>query len=232
MILQCIAVDDEPLSLSKTESFIKQVPYLNLLEKFSSAIDALNFVKNNKVDLIFLDIQMDNLTGIQFLEVLNPHPQIIFTTAYDQYALKGYELDICDYLLKPYSFERFLKAVEKAHQIATQRTVDNEINKNTRFIFVKTNSKYEKIEFNEILYIESKGDYLLITTPTRKVMTLMTLKNIEELLPSGLFLRVHKSFIVSIDKIRSAEYARIHIENYIIPVGDAYRESFRQALSL
>jgi DNA-binding LytR/AlgR family response regulator len=229
MILQCIAIDDEPLALSKIETFASKIPYLNLRAQFSTALEALTYLKHNKTDLIFLDIQMDNLTGIQFLEVLNPRPLIILTTAYGQYALQGYELDVCDYLLKPFSFERFLKAVEKACQLTghTSRKSDNA----DQFIFVKTNYKYEKIDFDSILYIESQGDYLQIVTDTTKPLTLMTLKNIEEILPAGKFFRVHKSFIVALDKIKSVEYARIHLDQLTIPIGDAYRESFWQKLT-
>jgi Response regulator of the LytR/AlgR family len=229
MIMQCIAIDDEPLALSKIENFARKIPYLNLQAQFPSALEVLAYLKKNKTDLIFLDIQMDNLTGIQFLEVLNPRPLIIFTTAYSQYALQGYELDVCDYLLKPFSFERFLKAVEKAYQLTDY--TDKKSDKADEYIFIKTNYKYEKIDFDTILYIESQGDYLQIVTDNAKTLTLMTLKNIEEILPSGKFFRVHKSFIVALDKIKSVEYARIHLDQLTIPIGDAYRNSFWQKLT-
>jgi DNA-binding LytR/AlgR family response regulator len=227
--MQCIAIDDEPLALSKIENFARKIPYLNLQAQFPSALEALAYLKKNKTDLIFLDIQMDNLTGIQFLEVLNPRPLIIFTTAYGQYALQGYELDVCDYLLKPFSFERFLKAVEKAYQLTGY--TNKKSDKADQYIFVKTNYKYEKIDFDTILYIESQGDYLQIVTNNAKTLTLTTLKNIEEILPSGRFFRVHKSFIVALDKIKSVEYARIHLDQLTIPIGDAYRDSFWQKLT-
>jgi DNA-binding LytR/AlgR family response regulator len=230
MTLNCIAVDDEPLSLAKTAHFVSQVPYLSLAASFPSALEAHSYLKEHTVDLMFLDIQMDEMTGIQFLELLRPRPLVIFTTAYDHYALRGYELDVCDYLLKPFSLERFVKAVDKAYQIIGMNS--REQAKREDHLFVKTNNKYERIDFGDILFVESKGDYLLIVTAEGRTMTLMTLKNMEDLLPSRNFIRVHKSFIVALDKVKSVEYGRVHVAGHIIPVGDAYRDTLRRSLQL
>lgn len=228
MNIRCITVDDEPFSLAKINGFVDQVPYLTLVSAFSSALEALAFIKQNPIDLIFLDIQMDNLTGIQMLEILNPKPAVILMTAYDQYALKSYELNVSDYLLKPYSFERFLKATDKVYNLLqpSQIVADN------HFIFLKTEYRLERVNFDEILYIESKGDYIHVVTQRVKILTLMTLKNIIAKLPDEMFIRVHKSFVVAINKIEAIEHGRIHIKNAEIPIGDTYREMFWNKLAL
>ncbi len=229
MTIRCIAVDDEPLSLAKINGFIAKVPYFSLVSSFSSAIEALAYLKQNPVDLIFLDIQMDNLTGIEMLEILNPKPAIILTTAYDQYALKGYELNVCDYLLKPYSFERFMKAAEKVYNLIQPPIVSTP---SDSFIFLKTEYRLEKVNFDEVLYIESRGDYIYVITTSAKILTLMTLKSIEEKLPEDKFIRVHKSYIVAINKIDAIEQGRIQIRTSAIPVGDMYRKKVWERLSL
>lgn len=229
MTLRCITVDDEPLSLAKIEGFIAKTPYLTLVSSFLSAIEALNYLKQNHIDLIFLDIQMDNLTGIQLLEILDPKPDVILTTAYDQYALKGYELNVSDYLLKPYSFERFLKAVEKVYQSVPPVQTSKE---SDTFIFLKNEYRHEKASFNDILYIESQGDYLSVVMRQSKIFTLMTLKTMAEMLPAEQFIRVHKSFIVAIDKIDAIEHARIRIKDKVIPIGETYRETILKRLSI
>jgi two-component system, LytTR family, response regulator len=229
MTIRCITVDDEPFSLAKINGFIAKVPYLSLISSFPSAIEALAFMKQNSVDLIFLDVQMENLTGIQLLEIMNPKPAVILTTAYDQYALKGYELNVTDYLLKPYSFERFLKATEKVYHQLKQHPAETD---NDSFIFLKTEYRLEKVNFNDIFYIESRGDYVYVVCNDSKILTLMTLKNMIAKLPDDMFIRVHKSYIVSISKIKAIEQGRIHIHGITVPVGDMYREIVWKRLSL
>jgi two-component system, LytTR family, response regulator len=229
MTIRCITVDDEPFSLAKINGFIAQVPYLSLISSFPSAMEALAFMKQNSTDLIFLDVQMENLTGIQLLEILNPKPAVILTTAYDQYALKGYELNVTDYLLKPYSFERFLKATEKVHQQLKQHPAETD---NDAFIFLKTEYRLEKVNFDDIFYIESRGDYVYVVCSEAKILTLMTLKNMIAKLPKEKFIRVHKSYVVSISKIKAIEQGRIHIHGITVPVGDMYREILWKSLSL
>lgn len=222
MKINCIAIEDEPLALKKITEFIEQVDYLNLLEGFNNAIDAIGYLKRNSVDLIFLDIQMKKLSGIQFMESLQNKPKIIITSAYDEYALKGYELDVADYLLKPFSFDRFLKSVEKVYN----QLVQTKTSLNNNFIFIKTEYRIEKIELNDILFIQGMKDYLQIHTSNRKIMTLQTFKNLLEILPSSDFQRVHNSYIVAIAKIENIERNRIQIGKEIIPISDSYKEKF------
>lgn len=231
MTLRCITVDDEPLSLAKIKGFVEQVPYLTLVASFSSAVEAMAYLKENPADLVFLDIQMDNLTGIQMLEIMETKPKVILTTAYDQYAIKGYELNVCDYLLKPFSFDRFLKAVEKVYNQyqAAAPVVSNETN---NFIFIKAEYRLEKVNFNDILFVESRGDYLYIVLKHAKILTLMTMKNLVDMLPAGQFIRVHKSYLVSMDKIDAIEHGRIRIKDAVIPIGETYRNEVWKKLAL
>jgi two-component system LytT family response regulator len=222
MQINCIAIEDEPLALKKLIGFINKIEYLRLSKTFDNAIEAISYLKENSIDLIFLDIQMEEFTGIQFLETIKQRPKIIITTAYDKYAVKGYEFDVADYLLKPFTFERFVQAVEKVFNNITERlTIAS-----SDYIFVKTEYRLEKIKVSEILYIEGMNEYLRIVTENKKVMTLQNFKSMEEMLPKNNFLRVHKSFIVAIDKIESIERNRIKIQKMIIPVSDSYKETF------
>ena len=222
MKINCIAIEDEPLALKKIKEFIEQVDFLNLMEGFNNAVDAIGFLKTNSVGLIFLDIRMKKLSGIQFLESLQIKPKVIITSAYDEYALKGYELDVADYLLKPFTFERFLKSVDKVY---------NQINSiesgySNDYIFVKTEYRIEKVEIKDILYIQGMKDYLQIHTTDRKIMTLQTFKNLLEILPQIDFQRVHNSYIVSISKIDNIERNRIRIGKELIPISDSYKDKF------
>jgi len=222
MKINCIAIEDEPLALKKIREFIEQVDYLNLLEGFNNAVDAIGFLKKNPVDLIFLDIRMKKLSGIQFLESLQFKPKVIITSAYDEYALKGYELEVADYLLKPFTFERFLRSVDKVYN-QLNGFVSNKTND---YIFVKTEYRIEKIEIKDILYIQGMKDYLQIHTTDRKIMTLQTFKNLLEILPQIDFQRVHNSYIVSISKIENIERNRIRIGKDLIPISDSYKDKF------
>ena len=235
MRINCIAIDDEPLALEKIREYIKRIGYLNLLSVFDNAIDALEFMKTNKVDLIFLDIQMEELTGIQMIETLQDKPKIILTTAYDEYALKGYELDVCDYLLKPISFQRFLQACEKVYkqidpdvQVQKDPIEKPDNNKNLNYFFVKNGSKTQKVDFDDILFVEGMKDYLRIWTAKEKIMTLLSFKKLESLLPPDKFVRIHKSYFISIDKIESIERNRIKISGERLPIGNSYRRAFYQ----
>ncbi len=175
MKINCIAIDDEPLALDKIREYIKRIGYLNLLSTFDNAIDAIDFIKTNQVELIFLDIQMEELTGIQMLEAMHDKPKVVLTTAYDEYALKGYELDVTDYLLKPISFQRFLKACEKVYklidpEITNENVKQPESDEDLEYFFVKNGSKTQKIDFEDILFVEGMKDYLRIWTAEEKVM--------------------------------------------------------------
>lgn len=228
MNLKVIVIEDEPLALKKVVGFIEKIDYLTLSKTFDNAIDAISYLKTNSVDLIFLDIQMEEFTGIQFLEAVKVRPKVIITTAYDKYAIKGYELDVADYLLKPFTFERFLQAVERvSNTIAEHQTQSN-----NDFIFVKTEYRLEKVKLSEILYIEGMSEYLRVVTKTKKVMTLLNFKSIEELLPKNNFLRVHKSYVVALDKIESIERNRIKIGDNIIPISESFKEIFYNKIGI
>jgi DNA-binding LytR/AlgR family response regulator len=222
-MINCIVVEDSPLAIKKMEDFIRQVPLLNLLCSFDNGIEAVTFIQAQKVDLVFLDIQMERFTGLQFLEAVRFPPKIIIVSAYSQYAIHGFEHNVSDYLLKPYSFERFLKAVEKVQselQIKTTKT----------YLFVKTEYRMERVDFDDILYIEGMGAYLQIVTGHSKIMTLQTFVQLERLLPCEQFQRIHKSFIVSLDKIESIERNVLKIAERRIPVGKSYQEVFYKKL--
>src|SRR5664279_2364843 len=222
MQINCIAIDDEPLALSKLEGFISKVPELILVRTFDDPIEAIGWLKENSTDLIFLDIKMEQLTGIQFLEAIEPSSKVILTTAFDQYALKGFELNVTDYLLKPFSFQRFLQAVNKAMEhFSIKKNPEND-----SFIFVKTEYRLERIDIDDILYIEGMKDYLRIICTGKKIMTLQSFAKIEESLPDNKFCRVHKSYIVALSLIKSVERGVILIADQRIPVSNTYKENF------
>ncbi|MDQ7947436.1 MAG: LytTR family DNA-binding domain-containing protein [Pedobacter sp.] len=238
MILKCIAVDDEPLALDIIEDYISKVPFLSLVKRTENAIEALQLVQEGGIDLVFLDVQMPDLTGIQFLKIASGKAHYILTTAYSQYALESYDLNVSDYLLKPIAFDRFYKAVEKVHgqfqkaepapapEPASVGPANATAAPIQDFIFVKTEHKIQKIELQDILYIEGLKDYISIYTKNERVITLQNMKKMEETLPKGEFIRVHKSYIISIDKIESIERSRISIASKVIPIGDTYRDEF------
>lgn len=225
MSINCIVVDDTPLAVEKLEGFIRQLPSLNLLRSFNSGIEAISFLQGNPVDLVFLDIQMEQFSGLQFLEALQNRPGIIIVSAYSQYAVQGFDYAVTDYLLKPYSFERFLKAVDKVQN-------DLGIKAPKDYMFVKTEYRMERVDFADILYIEGQGAYLRIFTPKAKIMTLSTFRNMENLLPADNFMRVHKSYIVALNKIESIERSVIRIGGEYIPVGQSYHERFFKEFNL
>lgn len=226
MKINCIVIEDEPLALRKIADFINRIDYLNLLQVFNNAINAIGFLKTNAVDLIFLDIRMKKLSGIQFLEALKTKPKVIITSAYDEYALKGYELDVSDYLLKPFSFERFVKSVEKVYN---ELKPDN-LGKTNDYLFVKTEYRIEKIDLDNILYIKGMKDYLQIITTDKKIMTLQSFKNIIQFLPEKEFVRVHNSYIIAISKIDNIERNRIKIRDEMIPISASYKDDFYNLL--
>lgn len=220
-MISCIIVEDEPLALKRTKEYVEKIPYLNLLHSFDNGFEAIGYLKEHPVDLIFLDIKMDELTGIQLLEALDKRPYVIITTAYSKYALQGYELNVTDYLLKPFTIERFIKAVEKVADKLEQK-VEN----NRDFFFVKTDYKIEKVFFKDVQFIEGMRDYRNIQTESRKILTLQTFGDLERELPDSLFCRVHKSFIVALNKIELIERNRIKINDKMIPISETYKESF------
>jgi DNA-binding LytR/AlgR family response regulator len=227
-MINCIAVDDEPLALDLIEDNIKQVPFLNLVGTCKNAFEAAEIIQNNKIDLIFLDIQMPGISGIQFIKSLTSNPMVIFITAYEQYALEGFDLNVIDYLLKPVSLERFLKACNKANEFFVLKNQANKTQNSfiDEYFFVNAEYSLVKIKYNEILYIEGLKDYIKIylSTQPRPVITRMTMKSIEEKLSVLPFMRVHKSFIVSLSKIESIRNLKISIGTHIIPVSEQFAD--------
>ncbi len=218
MTINCIIVEDEPIALERTTSFVEKIPLLNLVGSFDGSLEALAYLKSNSVDLIFLDIEMEDLTGIELLENATITAQVIITTAYDKYALKGYELNVIDYLLKPFSFDRFIKAVDKVKVSASTPPQQ-------AYIFVKTAHRLEKIMINDILHIEGMGEYRKVITKEKKIMTLQTFTEFESLFLPQSICRVHKSHMVSLQNIDSVERNRIRIGDKIIPISETYKSN-------
>jgi two-component system, LytTR family, response regulator LytT len=243
MTLNCIAVDDEPLALGLVCKFIEQTPFLNLVGRYSGAVDALKAIHNEKIDLIFLDIQMPDLNGIELARVLDKgsdKPRIIFTTAYNQFALEGYKVDALDYLLKPFNYEEFLRAAQKAltyHELinkpAAPAPTPNSEHADDNYLFLKVEYQLVRIALDDILYIEGLKDYVKVHLKNveKAVLSLTSLKALEEKLPSKRFMRVHRSFIVSLDKVTSMTKNSLQISKMNIAVGDQYKEAFGQFLS-
>ena len=236
MQINTIIVDDEPLALDVLETYISQMPELDLTARCINAYEANDALSNNQIDLMFLDIQMPQLTGIEFVKTLSNPPLVIFTTAYPNYAIEGFELDAIDYLLKPISAERFMKAVNKAmDQIKLrQKTSVNVDDLEADFIFVKADKKFIKVKYKDILYIEGLKDYVIIKTTTGRVITLQTMKSLEEKLPQKLFKRIHRSYIIGIDKINAVVGNMVEVidngKAKHIPVGKNYRDELLEII--
>lgn len=233
MRTKCIVVDDEPLAIEILESYIQKIDSLELIAKCSTAIDAFDILNAKKTDLIFLDIQMPELTGLDFLKALAKPPKIIITTAHRKYAVEGFELDVLDYLLKPVSFERFLKAIDKYNKSAENETTVSQPKSSSgddEFIYVKENKKVIKISINEILFVEGLKDYVSIHTCDKKTITKSTLSAIEKKLPGNKFLRIHRSFIVSLLHIDAFTATSIEIGKKELTIGRNYKQSVMKAL--
>ncbi|MEM6765316.1 MAG: LytTR family DNA-binding domain-containing protein [Bacteroidota bacterium] len=223
--MRCLVVDDEPLAIEILARFIKKVPFLELVDSFENAVEASTFLQHDKVDLLFLDIQMPDLNGLQLLQSLPEKPLVIFTSAYSQYALESYSLDAVDYLLKPILFERFLKAVNKAQKLKQlDESGSDIIGEEKEFIFIKSDTRYFKINYADIQYIEGMRDYVAVHTNGQKILTLMSMTNMLDNLPSADFMRVHKSYIVGLKHISMVQHNRIKIGEKEIPVSNTYKE--------
>jgi DNA-binding LytR/AlgR family response regulator len=234
--LTCLIVEDEPLARNLLTEYAKKVPFLNLVKACSNPMEALEVLRTNPVDILFLDIQMPEITGITLLKILQKKPMVILTTAYSEYALESYELDVVDYLLKPITFDRFLKAVDKANQrlklpasplptspqekISTEPTPD--------FVFVKDGTKLVKINFADVLYVEGLKDYVTIHTKAQKVISLQRLKALEMQLPADRFIRIHHSYIIALKAIDAIHKGEVQIGNAMIPISDTYRKAFKE----
>ena len=222
--IKCIIVEDEPLAIKILSDYILQVPFLELQGTFKDAILANNYLRDNNIDLIFLDIHLPKLKGMAFLKTLAQPPEVIVTTAYHQYAVEGFNLNVTDYLLKPFEFERFLVAVNKVKTAQREKQNPNESQEIKDFIFLNVQKKKVKILFSEILYIESQREYIKIITTKREYISKMSTHEIEALLPSNLFKRIHRSFIVSVSKIESYTAEIVEVNGVSIPIGRGYRD--------
>ncbi|MCM4170763.1 DNA-binding response regulator [Arenibacter sp. TNZ] len=233
--ITCVIVDDEPMALNLVESYVEKTPFLELKQKCSSAIEAMEFLKTNPVDLLFLDIQMPDLTGIQLSKMLPKETRVIFTTAFDQYALEGFKVEALDYLLKPFDYAEFLAAANKASTWFSlvkgkQQTV---LSDEKEFLFVKSEYKQLRIKLADVLYFEGLKDYIKIWLKDnpKPILTLMSLKSLEEELPETQFMRVHRSFIVSLNNIDVIERSQIIIGNQRITVSENYKPAFLNYIS-
>ncbi|NVJ84808.1 MAG: response regulator transcription factor [Algoriphagus sp.] len=238
MKLKCIAVDDEPLALDLVCKYIEQTSFLELIGKFSSAIEALSFINQHEVQLIFMDIQMPDLSGMELARVLDgkknsDQTRIVFATAYHQFAIEGYKVDALDYLLKPFSYEDFLNAATKAYNYFerrknTEARKEESGAKPLEYIFLKVEYQLVKVMLQDILYVEAYKDYVKVHLKSKSapLLSLTSLKNMEELLPEDKFMRIHRSFIISLDNIDSVSKNSVHIGNHEISIGENYKEAF------
>lgn len=237
--ISCLIIDDEEPARRLIENFIKRLPHLEIAGKCASPLAAMEVIQQNQVDLLFLDIQMPDLTGVEFLKTLSHRPLVIFTTAYKDYALEGYELDVVDYLLKPFRFECFVQAVNKASNllrqpdafipgVSTSPTIEEKEQKD--YILVKSEFKVFRIFYKDIIYIESMKEYVAYHTSEGRTLSLGSLKSLEEELPSDQFIRIHKSYIVAKDKVAALEGNLVHIGELKLPIGSSYRKEVMEAL--
>jgi DNA-binding LytR/AlgR family response regulator len=234
--LNCIIVEDEPLARNLLVAYVNKISYLNLVEACSSPLAALEILRKNQIDLLFLDIQMPEITGISLLKTLQKKPLVILTTAYSEYAIESYELDVVDYLLKPITFDRFLRAVDKASQRIGSpqeaQPINHEKSADTPppYFFVKDGTKLVKILWDDILYVEGLKDYVTIHTRTQKVVTLQRLKILETQLPADKFIRVHHSYIIAIKAIDAIHKGEVQIGTAYIPISESYKKAFKELI--
>jgi len=236
-MIRCLAVDDEAYATKIIADYIAKVPFLELVTTTTSAIEALTRVQQGDIDLVFLDIQMPDLTGLQFMQLCGNRCKVILTTAYPEYALAGYEHDVVDYLLKPIPFDRFFKAAQKAYNLLEGLTTSSNshlksetasVSNTNNYIFIKGDSKnkFLKVDYQDICYIEGLKNYVSVFTPKQRIITYQTMRDLEAELPRPPFYRVHKSYIISIDHIRLVDGNTIYINNESIPIGETYRDAF------
>jgi len=228
-MINCIAIDDEPLALKQIDGYIAKTPFLNLVASFESALEVLNYLNDNKVDLMFVDIQMPDLNGMDMVKSLKNRPEVIFTTASKEFAVEGFKIDALDYVLKPIDYASFLKAANKAKEYFELRNMQpDKLTANNNYLFIKSEHKIVRIEIDKILFIEGMSEYVRIHLENAKpVMSLIRMKSIEQRIPSTQFMRVHRSFIVNLTKITTIERNCIVFDKIYIPVGDKYRNIFQ-----
>jgi two-component system, LytTR family, response regulator LytT len=233
-MIRTIAIDDEPLALKLVEGYIKKIPFLDFFGVYENPLQAIESIKQHEIDLVFLDIQMPDLSGIDFVKKLNNEAKIIFTTAFEQYAVEGFRLEAIDYLVKPFSYEEFLLAAKKAQkQIELEQKALLDIDANNDFLFIKSEYKIRRINFDDILYVEGLKDYVkvFLKSDPKPVLSINSLKALEAKLPETKFMRVHRSFIVNLRSITTIERSRIVYGKVFIPVTDQYKEKFQEFLN-
>jgi two-component system, LytTR family, response regulator LytT len=232
-MMTIVAVDDEPLALQLITRYIEDTPELSLLRKFLNPLEANVFLKENSVDIVMLDIQMPELNGIEFTRQMTKGPKVIFTTAYKKYAIEGFKLEVVDYLVKPFSYQDFLKAIQRAEKlISLEKKSYENIKSNNEFLYLKSNYKIKRLKFNDIQYIEGFNDYVRIyaASSPEPIQSQITLKVLEAKLPAGKFMRIHRSFIVNLQMVDTIDRGRIVFGKVYIPVGDQYKEKFEDYL--
>ena len=232
-MIKVIAIDDEPLALQQIADYIQMTPDLMLAGQFENPVEAAQYISKNHIDIVFTDIQMPGLNGIEFTRSMVNGPVVIFTTAFEKYAIEGFKLDVADYLLKPFTYEEFLTSVHKAERmISSLAKPADEVLSNNEFLFLKSDYKIKRIDFHNILYIEGMKEYVKVHTvhSDKPVLSLSSLKNLETKLPADRFMRVHRSYIVNLEKIDTIDRSRIVFGRKYIPVGDQYRDKFQEFL--
>lgn len=231
-MMTIVAVDDEPLALQLITRYIDETPELSLLGDFRNPVEAAAFLMENSVDIVLLDIQMPGLNGIEFTRQMTRGPKVIFTTAYKKYAIEGFKLEVVDYLVKPFSYEDFLKAIHRAEKLISLEKKSNENAESGKFLYLKSNYKIRRIKFDDIEYIEGFNDYVRIyaASSAEPVQSQTTLKSLEAKLPAGKFMRIHRSFIVNLRMVETVDRGRIVFGKVFIPVGDQYKEKFEEYL--
>lgn len=226
MKIDCIIIEDEPLAQERIRGYLQKLPFMDLLAVFENGLDAVTFLQQRQPELIFLDIRLGDLSGITLLESMRLESQVIVSTAYHEYALKGYELKVTDYLLKPYTFPRFLQAIDRVRELRTRSAPVPE----KRSVFIKTEHRLEKLLLDELLYIEGMRDYRRVHAVSKQIMTLQTFGELEQLIPPGIACRVHKSYMVALDKIDAIERDLLRVGGKEIPVSETYRASLMRLL--
>ncbi|MBN1197772.1 MAG: response regulator transcription factor [Bacteroidales bacterium] len=232
--IKCLIIDDEPLAQRVIEKYAQDLPFLEVVGKCNQALEAMEILHQQQIDLMFLDINMPRLSGIDFLKTMKHAPLVIITTAYAEYALEGYELDVVDYLMKPFGFERFVKSVHKAQDVLSSRNLPEDQGMardqipEDQFVFVKSGKKTFKVNFNDLLYIEALGDYVKIFTAERMIVSYLSLKHIESILPPARFPRIHKSYIISLSKVEMIEGNQVRIKDKFVPIGSNYKMEFEK----
>ncbi|MFC2135486.1 LytR/AlgR family response regulator transcription factor [Bacteroidota bacterium] len=232
--LNCVIVDDEPVAIEILKEYVEKVSFLRLKKTFRNSVIALEYLGIESIDLLFLDINMPDLTGIQFLNTLTKHPMVIFTTAYSEYAVESYEYKALDYLLKPIEFDRFMKAVNKAKEhfelINNKKREEAVGNKGKDFVLIKSGTEFHRTKINDVLFVRGAGNYVVFVTPEKNIMSLLTMKEVLDLLPQNQFIRIHKSYIVNLNQVEIIETDKVIINKNEIYIGDAYKHDFMSAI--